>query len=216
MVPMIIVVRIGLGLAYQGASSTPHRRSDYHDPSSSIPSSGGQNNGQLSTFQAASHQEGDGLQNISFGTSSRTKLDIGIMGSDSRVAGDGTDSDHDGNSGERNGEKEGKAVWDDEDGGNKPCKRHELSYLPFVFFLEDRSWHILERRSSLPSRKQLVQSLSLTSLKPFIKLSCHIFLGYFEINYVVVFPTTSQWLIDLSYKGGLKTNKSCCLRVFPS
>ena len=115
MVPMIIVVRIGLGLAYQGASSTPyhdHRR-DHHDPSSSSPSSGRRKNGQLSTFKAASHQldeEDEGSQSISLGSSSsRTKLDI-AKGSDSilRVAGDdlsGTDSR---SSGERKEEKEGE------------------------------------------------------------------------------------------------------------
>ena len=109
MVPMIIVVRIGLGLAYQGASSssTPyHRRNDnnYHDPSSSsAPSSGHrQNNRQLSTFKAASNHD-EGLQSISFGSSSstRTRLDI-VKGS--------SESSRDGGlctSGTDNGEKEG-------------------------------------------------------------------------------------------------------------
>ena len=119
---MIIVVRVGLGLAYQGASSsstgTPyHRRNNYHDPSSSsAPSSGHQNNRQLSTFKAASHhQEDEGLQSISLGSSSsRTKLDNvkGCSDSSLRVAGDdlyasGTDSR---NSGERNGERERETV----------------------------------------------------------------------------------------------------------
>ena len=81
MVPMIIVVRIGLGLAYQGASSSSipyHRRNDnnYHYPSSSsAPSSGHrQNNRQLSTFKAASNHD-EGLQSIS-SSSTRTRLDI--------------------------------------------------------------------------------------------------------------------------------------------
>jgi hypothetical protein len=93
-----------MGLAYQGASSTPYRRRDYHEPSS-----GRRNNGQLSTFQAASNQNDDGVQSISLGTSSsRTKLDNGT-GSDSRVAGDDLyDTDRD--SGERNEEKEGMTV----------------------------------------------------------------------------------------------------------
>jgi hypothetical protein len=111
MVPMVIVVRIGLGLAYEGASSTPYHERDYHVSSSSAPSSGRRNNGQLSTFKAASHQEDEGLQSISLrGSSSRTKLDI-VKGSDSslRAAGDdlyGADR----NSRERNGEKEGETV----------------------------------------------------------------------------------------------------------
>ena len=90
MVPMTIVVRVGLGLAYQGASSTPYHRRDYHDASSSAPSSGRRNNGQLSTFRAASHQDDNGLQSISLGSSSSgTKLDIASgKESDSRVAGD--------------------------------------------------------------------------------------------------------------------------------
>ena len=107
---MIIVVRIGLGLAYQGASSssTPyHRRNDnnYHYPSSSsAPSSGHrQNNRQLSTFKAASNHD-EGLQSISLGSSSsstRTRLDI-VKGS--------SEPSHDGGlctSGTDNGEKEG-------------------------------------------------------------------------------------------------------------
>ena len=106
MVPMIIVVRIGLGLAYQGASSssTPyHRRNDnnYHDPSSSsAPSSGlRQNNRQLSTFKAASNHD-EGLQSIS-SSSTRTRLDI-VKGS--------SESSRDGGlctSGTDGGEKEG-------------------------------------------------------------------------------------------------------------
>ena len=114
MVPMIIVVRIGLGLAYQGASSTPyhdHRR-DHHDPSSSSPSSGRRNNGQLSTFKAASHQleEDESSQSICLGSSSsRTKLDI-AKGSDSilRMAGDDLSATDSSSSGERNGEKDGE------------------------------------------------------------------------------------------------------------
>ena len=93
---MIIVVRVGLGLAYQGVSSgTPYHRHDYyHDPSSSssAPSSGRRkSNRQLSTFRAASRQDDNGLQSISLGSSgssSGTKLDIGtpmMMRSDSRV-----------------------------------------------------------------------------------------------------------------------------------
>ena len=102
---MVIVVRIGLGLAYQGASSssTPyhhdHRRRDYyhnhnnHDPlassSSTPPSSSSRrnrNNGQLSTFKAASHQdsENEGLQSSSLSmtlggsssSTSKTKLPV--------------------------------------------------------------------------------------------------------------------------------------------
>ena len=99
---MIIVVRVGLGLAYQGASSTPyHHRRDYHhdddddDPSSSgAPQvlSGRRNNGQLSTFKAASRQEEDeddeqqirGISlGISDGSSSGTKLDIVQVGMES-------------------------------------------------------------------------------------------------------------------------------------
>jgi len=58
MVPMIIVVRVGLGLAYQGvSSSTPYNRNgnNIHDPSSS----GRRNVGQLSTFKAASRHDSD-------------------------------------------------------------------------------------------------------------------------------------------------------------
>ena len=113
---MIIVVRIGLGLAYQGASSTPpYRRREYHDPSpSSALSFDNRNKGQLSTFQAASHRDDNNLQSTSLGNlSSRTKLDVG-MGSESRVAaGDDDDlyvADRNSGLGERNGEKEGKTV----------------------------------------------------------------------------------------------------------
>ena len=106
---MIIIVRVGLGLAYQGPSGTPSHQRDYHDPTSSTPSSGRRNNGQLATFQAVSPQEDDGLQNMSSGSSSsRSKLDI-ETGLDSRLAGNdlyGTDR----NSGEKNEEKEGKAI----------------------------------------------------------------------------------------------------------
>ena len=106
---MIIIVRIGLGLAYQGASSTSYHRGDYHDPppsSSTVPSFGNGNKEQLSTFQAASHRDdNNNLQSISLGdSSSRTKLDVGTE-SESRVAGNDV-ADRD--SGERNGEKEGK------------------------------------------------------------------------------------------------------------
>jgi hypothetical protein len=90
---MIIVVRVGLGLAYQGASSAPQdyrRRCDYYrDPPISAISFGGggggggrnsNRDGQISTFQAASrHDNNDGLQSISLGTSlSGTKLDTSI------------------------------------------------------------------------------------------------------------------------------------------
>jgi hypothetical protein len=84
---MIIVVRVGLGLAYQGASSAPqdYRRRRYRDtPISAISFGGGRNNrdGQLSTFQAEAaspHDNNDGLQSISLGTSSSgTKLDTSI------------------------------------------------------------------------------------------------------------------------------------------
>ena len=106
---MIIIVRVGLGLAYQGVSSTPSRQLHCNDPTSCVPSPGRRNNGQLSRLQAASPQEDDILQNLSLrGSSSRTKLDIGT-GLDSRVAGNelyATDR----NSGERNGEDKGETV----------------------------------------------------------------------------------------------------------
>ena len=103
---MIIIVRVGLGLAYQGVSSTPSRQRDYNDPTSCVPSPGRRNNGQLSRLQAASPHEDEILQNLS--SSSRTKLDIGT-GLDSRVAGNelyATDR----NIGERNMEKKGETV----------------------------------------------------------------------------------------------------------
>ena len=134
MVPMMIVVRVGLGLAYQGVSSTPYYDNrggklhyDDHDPSSSSPSSGGRRNhiGQLSTFQAASHQHRDGdndndndndddhdhdhaLKSMTLGNttlSSGTKLDSSIsIRLDSRVGmGDEVSS-----SSEKGGEKDGK------------------------------------------------------------------------------------------------------------
>ncbi|KAF8802765.1 hypothetical protein BYT27DRAFT_6751895 [Phlegmacium glaucopus] len=85
MVPMIIVVRVGLGLAYQGASSVPYPNDD---PSSSAPSSRRRNVVQLSAFQAASRNDD---KSISLGTSSSgTKLgsSSGVLGLDSRVAGE--------------------------------------------------------------------------------------------------------------------------------
>lgn len=85
MVPMAIVVRVGLGLAYQGASSTPYHRGDHRDPSSSAPSSGRRNVGQLSTFKAApGHNESVSLGTASSGTKldSRTGLNSGIAGDD--------------------------------------------------------------------------------------------------------------------------------------
>jgi len=93
---MIIVVRVGLGLAYQGASSRPHHGggNNQHDPSSSAPSSRRQNVEQLSTFQAASRHGDPDLKSISMGTSSSgTKID-------SR-----TGLDSNGISGEKDGEK---------------------------------------------------------------------------------------------------------------
>ena len=114
---MIIIVRVGLGLAYQGASepNTPSRQRNYHrdDPTLSAPhqaSSGHENNAQLATFQAAavSPQEDDVLQQIRdmpVGTSSKTKLDITShsIGTwlDSGVVGNDLCST-DRNSGERN------------------------------------------------------------------------------------------------------------------
>lgn len=92
MVPMIIVVRVGLGLAYQGASTN-----------SPMSFSGRRNNGQLSTFQAAAPQTASqhsdaGSNIISLVTSSSgTK-------SDSRVAGDHSYA----NKGTLETEKEGK------------------------------------------------------------------------------------------------------------
>ena len=76
MIPMIIVVRVGLGLAYEGASNTPYRRGHSHTPSSSAPSSGRRNVGQLSTFRAASpHDDTDVLNGTScVDSSSRSKL----------------------------------------------------------------------------------------------------------------------------------------------
>ena len=90
MVPMIIIVRVGLGLAYQGASSTPSHQREYHDPSLSAPSSSRRNNGRLN-FQNESPQENRDnvlpVQNVCSGSSSsRSKLDIGT-GLDSRLAG---------------------------------------------------------------------------------------------------------------------------------
>lgn len=85
MVPMIIVLRVGLGLAYQGASSTPYR----HDPSSSSAASFGRRQAaQLSTFQAASQHTS--MNKASLVTSSTgTKLDASTdTGTDSRVRGD--------------------------------------------------------------------------------------------------------------------------------
>lgn len=117
---MIIIVRVGLGLAYQGASepNTPSRQRNYHrdDPTLSAPhqaSSGRGNNAQLATFQAAaaaavSPQEDDVLQQIRdmpVGSSSKTKLDITShsIGTwlDSGVVGNDLCST-DRNSGERN------------------------------------------------------------------------------------------------------------------
>ena len=113
MVPMVIVVRVGLGLAYQGASSTPHHR----DPPLSALSSRIPNSGQLSTFQAASHNNTnsdtdlDNTHHTSLVTSSSgTKLDTGTReGTESKVMTDDDDNvhmDRTRNSGERNGEKE--------------------------------------------------------------------------------------------------------------
>lgn len=87
---MIIMVRVGLGLAYQGASSSPsqHQRNyHYDDPTSSSPQApSGHKKISLATFQtaaAASSQDGDILQqNMPVGSSSRsskTKLDITIV-----------------------------------------------------------------------------------------------------------------------------------------
>lgn len=119
MVPMIIIVRVGLGLAYQGASSTPshqpNRDYNHHndDPTSTAPqaSSGRGNNAQLATFQAAvaeiSPQEDDVLENMGLeSTSSEIKLDItrsSSVGADSRVVENYTETS--GNSGEGNGKK---------------------------------------------------------------------------------------------------------------
>ena len=107
---MIIIVRVGLGLAYQGVSSTPSRQRDYNDPTSCVPSPGRRNNGQLSRLQAASPQEDDIFQNLSLrGSSNRTKLDMGA-GLDSRAAGNDLPCGADRKSGERDGEREGVTV----------------------------------------------------------------------------------------------------------
>lgn len=85
MVPMMIVVRVGLGLAYEGTSSTPyHRGGDHHDSSSSQPSFVRRNAVQLSTFQAASRHDDTVLRNISMGTSSSGTKMGGGMELDSR------------------------------------------------------------------------------------------------------------------------------------
>jgi len=115
MVPMVIVVRVGLGLAYQGASSTPHHR----DPPLSALSSRIPNSGQLSTFQAASHHNNNNNSDTDLHnhhhtslvtSSSGTKLDTGTReGTESKVMTDDDDNvhmDRTRNSGERNGEKE--------------------------------------------------------------------------------------------------------------
>jgi len=114
MVPVMIVVRVGLGLAYQGASIKPHPTSSalsFH-----VPNSGAQ----LSTFQAASHHNNNNnsdtdLHNHQTGlvtSSSGTKLDTETReGTESKVTTDDDDNsnvymDRTSNSGERNGEKE--------------------------------------------------------------------------------------------------------------
>jgi hypothetical protein len=102
MVPMIIVVRVGLDLAYQGASSTPYR----YDPSSSSARSFGRRKaGQLSTFKAASQHTS--LNKASLVTSSSgTKLDTSTeTGTDSRVRGDELNLHIGGSSGEKNSER---------------------------------------------------------------------------------------------------------------
>jgi hypothetical protein len=102
MIPMVIVVRVGLGLAYQGASSTPHHR----DPPSSSLSSRVPNSGQISTFQAATHHNNSDTDLHNHTTlvtsSSGSKLYAGI-GTDSEATRAG------GSSGEKTEEKEGKA-----------------------------------------------------------------------------------------------------------
>jgi hypothetical protein len=61
-----IVVHVGLGLAYEGASSTPyHHGGDHHDSSSSRPSFICWNTVQLSTFQAASRHD-DTREQVSY------------------------------------------------------------------------------------------------------------------------------------------------------
>ena len=73
---MIIIVRVGLGLAYQGASSTPSHQRNYHydDLTSSSPQAPSVHEKiSLAAFQtaaAASSQDGDILQqNMPVGSS---------------------------------------------------------------------------------------------------------------------------------------------------